>query len=394
MAIGITALTSGSTETDLSTFTSTSFAPDGDACLLAYVVPGKTDGSTGTPTSVTGFGLTWTLVDSDAISSNNLKAYVYYAVTPSSPPGSDNLSVNFSTAQHNASWHVLQLTGVDTADPIVQSNSANGTQTLTQVTLPGSVDGANAVVGFMAMNTNTFSWVAGSGYTLIGTEQGRNSPTQRTACEYDLTGTSNVIVATTGGTAPRIILGVEVAVAPIAGMHFGSASGTLSLVGAVTGARASVGSASGTLSRVGQTTGARMSIGAALGTLARAGQAHGARRSLGAAVGALTRTGSATGARVSLGSAAGTVTRVGAAFSARPARGHAYGTLNLSGSASGKRIPKGFASGVLTWLGNVTGIAPLVRVLTPTPPEQTYVVPREPRVLTVTAESRTVSVYN
>lgn len=215
MAIGVSALTSGSDITDLTTYTTASVSPAANAGLLLFVVPGRTDGATASSATITALGLTWTLVDSSAITGNNLRGLLYQAVTGGSAPTPGTVSINFGATQHNASWHLIQCTGIDTAAFVRQNanGSASGTAAALTVTLGAAVESDSAVLGFMAINTQTFGWSAGSGSTLVGTEQSIAGPTQRTVAEYDLTSQTTISATPAGGTAGRFLIGVEVSAA-------------------------------------------------------------------------------------------------------------------------------------------------------------------------------------
>lgn len=211
-----TALTSGSSTSDLSTYTSASVSPTAGRLLVLFGVAGKTDGTTALPTSIGGtLGASWSSRHEDeAISSGNLRGFAY---TATAPAASGTVTMTFSGAQHNCSWFVIEIAGADTTTPVIQtvSNQVGNTNPIT-ATFGSAMTSGSAVLACASLNTTTFSWNAGTGYTEFGTEQAVAGPTQSTAIFYDLTSTTSVSASASGGTASRLIMALEIAEADAA----------------------------------------------------------------------------------------------------------------------------------------------------------------------------------
>ena len=121
MAIAATLLTSGTSTTDGSSFTTASVTPAANSLLLVFVVNAVTGGADAT---VSGFSATWTRRVNQAASSST-KLSVHSAQLGATP-GSGTLTIAAAPATGSIVWHVVQVTGHNTAAPVVQTPAATG----------------------------------------------------------------------------------------------------------------------------------------------------------------------------------------------------------------------------------------------------------------------------
>lgn len=181
-----------------------SVTPTVGAVLFAYLY--YTKGSApDIPTSVTGYGLTFTRIGSGSEFEAGLgRQEWYYAVVGGSPTNAA-ITLNLATNHTGCQIHVVQIaTGIDTTNPVVTSNvavasAASGT-TLT-VTLPNAFGHADngVLAGFSSGGTST--WTAGSGFTLLGAGLSGATPNRSTNAEYRLSNDTTADVTRAGGTA-------------------------------------------------------------------------------------------------------------------------------------------------------------------------------------------------
>lgn len=153
MAIAATTLTDSGSESDTNAYSTASVSPTGNALILACVATRGVGGVAGdTPTSVTGNGLTWEEVDSHI--TNSVRVSIFRAMGAS--PSSGAVTFNFSGNQGNATWAIVQVTGVTTggsngADAVVQPTTNGGTATSGTVTLSTFLHANNRPFAFFAI---------------------------------------------------------------------------------------------------------------------------------------------------------------------------------------------------------------------------------------------------
>jgi len=173
MAIGITALTSGSDGTNLSAYSTASVSPAGNALALIAVYNGNTAGTGSVyPTSITGNGLTWVQVDSQTIDSAYDGVSLWRAMGAS--PSTGVITINFAAAQEWCEWSVVEWTGVDTtgtngSGAVVQSAKGGSTGTGLTVTLSAFGSANNGTYGctgaWADYASSVLSIAVGSGFT-------------------------------------------------------------------------------------------------------------------------------------------------------------------------------------------------------------------------------------
>lgn len=182
MALACTNLTNGSSITDGTSYATASVTPTSNALVLLSVTLRRSAGTPTTPT-VSGCGLTWVEVVSQASSGGaNRKISIFRAM--GSSPSSGAITITCSETQTEASWSVDQFTGTDTSGTngsgaIVQSGSSNdGGVAATSCTLTLSAFGSTANMAYGAKTTTAnVATTPGSGFTELSDVQTSESGT-------------------------------------------------------------------------------------------------------------------------------------------------------------------------------------------------------------------------
>src|SRR5574343_184607 len=135
-------LTSGSTTTNATSYTTSSVAPAASALLVLCVLTSRAGASPPTPT-ITGNGLTWTLVrrSADFAVAATAGALCVFRAMGATAPTPGTVLIDFGgVAQAGASWSIDQFVdvntgGADGADAVIQSSTVDsagvGVTTLT-----------------------------------------------------------------------------------------------------------------------------------------------------------------------------------------------------------------------------------------------------------------------
>jgi len=170
MAIANTALTLLLEESSGTSFSTSSITPTGDALVLATVTTTHATVAS-SPSSVTGNGLTWVLVDSQAYTGDTFEGKVSVYRAMGSSPTSGAVTVNFASSQDGYIVSVTEFTGVDTtgtngSGAVVQSttNTASADNVDIDLATFGSVD--NYAYSCCGINVND-PVVVPTGFTTI-----------------------------------------------------------------------------------------------------------------------------------------------------------------------------------------------------------------------------------
>lgn len=166
MSVSFATLDNNGTTTDQTTpYTTASVIPAANQPVLAAITWAIAAGTAPQPT-VSGCGLTWTLVDTPIAAVRGIWLFIGIGASPTT--GAISFSSGGASMQ-NCIWSVVQCAGVDTttANGVVQSVT-NSTTAVTSFStnFPGTVDPLNG--GFMAFGTNTSADTAsalGTGWT-------------------------------------------------------------------------------------------------------------------------------------------------------------------------------------------------------------------------------------
>ncbi len=169
---GITSqnLTSGITGGGGTSVTTASISPAPNSVIIAAVGGRNPSGGANVTPTLSGAGLTWTLIGSALDGSGGSRSVVmFYAITGASP-GSGALTFSYgSTSEQNFMWSVDQFSGANLSSPIVQQASvtpATGTTSGVTVKLAALASG-DASYGFVRQNNGSVAVSPGSGFTQL-----------------------------------------------------------------------------------------------------------------------------------------------------------------------------------------------------------------------------------
>jgi hypothetical protein len=138
-------LTSGNQTSAATAFTTASISPASNALVLltVHARPSAMPGSAPAP-SVSGCGLTWTLVREQTFTSVGPRMHrtsVFRALGAS--PSSGQVTITYGSNVLGG-WSIAEFSTVDTTTPVVQSNSSTGTSTAPATTLSAFGSASNA----------------------------------------------------------------------------------------------------------------------------------------------------------------------------------------------------------------------------------------------------------
>lgn len=149
--------------TYFSVIVTSSVSPGANRQLLLGVATWDDDAAAVAPT-VSGNGLTWTQVDSQVIGlSDRRRVTVFKAI--GAAPTAGAVTITFSGAQALGAYVLLEVTGSDNVDSVVQSAKATGGGSALAVTLAAFAQTSNATFAFWVTSTSLGSIAPGSGFT-------------------------------------------------------------------------------------------------------------------------------------------------------------------------------------------------------------------------------------
>lgn len=216
MAISLTALTSGASGTDGTSYTTASVSPSANGVVCVAVLVQRDWATPSTP-SISGLSLSWTteqnLYSGTGASAYESRVLLAYAPTGASP-GSGTISISLGGTTHTACvWAVFELTGtVDTSDPFVQSANADSSSgTSGSATLSSFADATNGVALGIVSHQRNEGHTPGSGFTELQDVSGVSGGLGSLQVEYK-TGEDTSVDASWGLTSRWIVLAAEIRV--------------------------------------------------------------------------------------------------------------------------------------------------------------------------------------
>lgn len=339
MAVTAIPLTTGSSTSNVASYTTASISPTPGRLVLVAVL--ATVGSGTVDVTLAGCGLTWTKVEQTPAAARTV--HLFRAM---GAPTSGALTITGSTSMTSALWQAVEFNGVDTSGTngsgaIVQSvNTRPGSATSVTVPFNAAIDTTNSVYGAVGVAVQESPAVGGAPWTLIGTTT-QSAPTSGLLVEFAATARQEIAASWTTAAA-AFVVGAEIKAAVVGtGIYPGSTVyPSAALYPSVT--TVPTGAAAGTWGFT----------GAASGTIVYRGSAAGTWKFTGAAVGGNAPVGRATaGAWSFSGSASGTSSRSGSATA---------GTWGFTGTAAGSHLSSGTASGTWRFTGDAVGRTPVV----------------------------------
>jgi hypothetical protein len=171
MAITCSLLASGAPNPGTTTAVTASVSASGsDVLFLCF---DQYFGASGSVTSISGLGGTWSAVRSVNPWTANIAMYVWQGIGCT---GSGTITVTFGQDAFGMRYHVIGVAGCNSTTPVVQSNGASGTGTgsgfiTPAVSLASFGSASNGVLCFGICGDSGGTPAVGSGYTSLGSTQ-------------------------------------------------------------------------------------------------------------------------------------------------------------------------------------------------------------------------------
>lgn len=206
MAVTASVLTFDANSTTQSSYATASIAPGANSLLLVAVSSTRSDGAE--IGSITGLGLTFTRVDGDQFGSSPVRRLSFWkAETGGSAPTPGTLSLNYPSGPTSVLWAVIEVTGADTAAPIVQSKVITGTATSLTVTFDSAPAAGNGIVTCTGIGAQE-AFTPGTGMTEL-TEDTIGGPNGALHTQWRNSGASSASSSWTSSVG-AIMVGLEV----------------------------------------------------------------------------------------------------------------------------------------------------------------------------------------
>lgn len=160
-----------------------SVSPSANALVLCGIIAHPAGGPA-FPASVSGAGLTWTLVDEQSHDVNNGTIMSLYRADAGASPGSGAVTVSFAGGQDQIEIlvSVVEVTGVDPVGTVVQTAKTSGNSAVALATLAAFGKSDNVTYGLVAAGGLGFPLTPGAGFTqahaLQGAQTGDNCLTE------------------------------------------------------------------------------------------------------------------------------------------------------------------------------------------------------------------------
>jgi hypothetical protein len=210
MAISISEPIAAVVTTDaFATYSIGPFTPTANAVIFLHIA--ATDLATqGTPT-ITNLqdtaSRTWTLIDSIAYTNTDeYKLFAYWAPAGASP-SSTTIDVTFDENLAGCILQVLEMTGVNTTNPKVQSDTTDSGNLTVSYSLNSAPDSQNAVVALNQIRRNPPGWTPEAGW-YEWLDNAHTNPANG-LCVWTKTGDQTVTATGTNGTNWGIIYEVR-----------------------------------------------------------------------------------------------------------------------------------------------------------------------------------------
>lgn len=231
MALAFSVLDSGATNTNATSYTTASITPGADRLILACLTTNRNAGTPTTPT-VTGNGLTWVQIGSDVTFATDVaivSAQCVFRAMGASPSAGVVTVSHGATTHEGLLWAIIEVTGMDTS-------GTNGSGAIVQNVsqrLPTSVEAALSISQTMSAFADSanrgFAWGCHSfteaitpraSWTELVDISLATSPSRDSEAQWsDAAGAdANVSCSWPSTTSRAAIIGLEIAIAPTAGV--------------------------------------------------------------------------------------------------------------------------------------------------------------------------------
>lgn len=169
------------------------------------------------PVSLTGWGLTWTLVQDQSLASPGTRLFVYRASKGAGAPTPGVLTMDIAGAAGISGWGYLVVECLNvnpaTNDGVVQSQKGSTNNDTITVNLAAFSALANGTLGFVAAQDNTaaatVTMTAGSGFTKHDEVLWGTSNRKGLMCEFKTTNDTSVDASTTAASDGMCLVAME-----------------------------------------------------------------------------------------------------------------------------------------------------------------------------------------
>lgn len=186
-----------------------------NALLLLAVGYGDSGGAPAVPSSITGLGLTWVLVDSQADSGTNRGHALYRAMGASSTGA---ITITWGTGTDVGTWNLQEFRNCDTSGTngsgaIVQTKKTNaGSQTSIADTFGGTPAAASCIWVTLVHNDTASTITAGASFTAVDNDVQSTAPVQHQFTEINNAGGATTAIAISSTNAGSFsLISVEIA---------------------------------------------------------------------------------------------------------------------------------------------------------------------------------------
>lgn len=208
-------LTYDTSQADSTSYVTSSVSPGAEKVLLLAVSSSiLNETNPPAPSSISGLGMTWTLVESmiGGGGATVRRVSLYRAQTGSSAPTPGTITINFPITQEVAGWALAEFSnaklGNNGADAIGVADTDETSGATLNFDLGASVPGSVTMV-FAASNNNISQFISSSA-TEMFQETTLNAPVLKWTGWYSPIGESNIILDTSGNPTRKVGVGVRI----------------------------------------------------------------------------------------------------------------------------------------------------------------------------------------
>jgi hypothetical protein len=153
------------------------------------------------------------------LASGSVRRLTLFSAVTTSSPGTGTVAANFSGTQTGCIVIVVQYTGQDTTDAVLQPTSTEGggsNANSLAITLGSSLASAsNQILAFIGHSTNEAQTAGGGGTQLASSDVGYTTPTARLAAYSEVN--DNSVSASWATSSAKLAIACEVKAATVAG---------------------------------------------------------------------------------------------------------------------------------------------------------------------------------
>lgn len=223
--LNITNLGNATISSTASRYTTANVTPSGGVILL-YVIAGRTDGTAGLPTTVSGLGTDWQLVKSMAVGSGNLQTAVYRSTGPTN---SGAVTVSYASNQQHFTWQLID-TG-SAAATVVQAAADTTSSTTPSVEFAQPVAMGDMLLSFLATNSSSQTTTVANNATQLGNKLVNRSPSLQQLAELQAGANQQSASFAAAGRVQKAIIGLDIGAGTASTSQPTSSGQTVAVIG-------------------------------------------------------------------------------------------------------------------------------------------------------------------